>query len=61
MNTMIVVALLVVKHGVGYLQPLCSAACTVILIFHTVLDTFIYYAVNTFLLITLYLLGICTK
>ena len=34
---------------VGYLQPVCSAVCTVILIFHTV-KTFIYYAANKILL-----------
>ena len=50
-NTMVVVVVLVIKHDVGYLQPVCSAVCrpTVILIFHTV-KTFIYYATNKILL-----------
>ena len=62
MNTMVVVALLVIKHGVGYLQPvgLCNAVCTVILIFHTV-KTFIYDAENRILLHKLCLLGIYAK
>ena len=46
---MVAVVVLVIKHGVGYLQPVCSAVCTVILIFHTV-KTFIYYAANKLLL-----------
>ena len=46
---MVVVVVLVIKHDVGYLQPVCSAVCTVILIFHTV-KTFIYYAANKILL-----------
>ena len=58
MNTMVVVALLVIKHDIGYLQPVCSAVCTVINIFHTV-KTLIYYAKNKILLNKLYLLPLC--
>ena len=46
---MVAVAVLVIKHDVGYVQPVCSDVCTVILIFHTV-KTFIYYAPNKILL-----------
>ena len=46
---MVVVAVLVIKHDVGYLQPVCSVVCTVILIFHTA-KTVIYYAANKILL-----------
>ena len=57
MNTMVVVAMLVILYNVGYLQPACNAGCTVILIFHTV-KTCIYYAEKKILLSKLYLLAI---
>ena len=56
---MVVVAMLVIKHDVGYLQPVSNAVCRVVLIFHTVKR--IYYAENKILLNKFYLLVICTK
>ena len=40
MNKIIVVALLVIQHDVGYSQPVCLDVCTVILIFHSVKHIF---------------------
>ena len=36
-----VVALLVIKHDVGYLQPVCNGVCAVIPIFHTVKNIYL--------------------
>ena len=42
MNTMVIVALLVIKHDVGYLQSVCNA----VYLYFTLLEIFIYYAEN---------------